>query len=94
MHGWKYRRFDEWVQQQEPAAQADLKMERPVSTMLKLVLERSYVALDAHFLEGAAVDLSKVLLQQIPLLHRKHPLNRRLDDDLRAAALVECRQDA
>ena len=55
-------------------------------------LKASYVDLDTHALEAAAVRLSEVLVRQIRELHSAYALARSLENDLFAAEVVRGRR--
>jgi len=86
--------LDTWMHRWEPEAPADLKMDRRLSAMLRPALERSYVGLSADAIEAATVDLTEILVRQIPGLHEQFKMDRSLSTDLHAAGLVRLRQIA
>lgn len=85
-------RIDGWIHHFEPVAPCDLNMERRLSGTFRGALERSYVSLNGAAIETAAVDLCTVLESQVRELHRAFALDRSLETDLCAAALVSGRQ--
>lgn len=87
-------RLDDWICGFTPSHPADLKLERRLTGDLEPALKASYVDLDAHALEAAAVRLSEVLVRQIRELHSAYALARSLENDLFAAEVVRGRQVA
>ncbi len=87
-------RLDAWLHGFVPSVPQDLKLAGRLSPALGKALERSYVGLNADDIDKAVVDLSEILVQQIPELHRMFDLRRPLETDLYAADLVRTRQIA
>ena len=87
-------RLDAWLHGIEPSVPRDLKLAGRLSPALAQALERSYVSLSADDIDGAVVDMSNILVEQIPELHKAFDLKRSLSTDLYALNLVRMRQVA
>ncbi len=80
--------IEDWINNFEPKATTDLKLEKRISSRLAAALTDAYPPLHAQKIEESLIAVCALLSKQIVDLHNSFALDRALNNDLAAVRLI------